>query len=309
MRYLGFAFKIRAFSGNSYKKIIFTKFFSIKFIKSFILITLIMHTASCSNTRIIYSLAEKFVEDEVTFFIDLDKEEEIRLTKQVTELVEWHRKNMLPKYETYLRDTAEKLAKNQYSYVDIKNILIYGRALIEETVIGLTPFTSKFLVEHQTVGDIDFLEKQMEKRRQQRLENLSKPSNKLYEIRKDRLIKNFERFFGNLNDSQVILIKRYASETLDDKRVRLNNRTMRQKAFLEFLRTQPNQKSLMIYTNKLLLSGHEITNQGYRDFQDSSLVLFSELMSNMLEVSSDMQRERVIKKIRKYANDFKVFSG
>ena len=264
MRYLGFALKNKVFSSNSHKKFVFTIYFVAKFIKFLVLITLIIHTTSCSSTRIIYSLAEKFVEDEVTFFINLDNEQEIRLTKQVTEMVEWHRKNMLPKYETYLREVAEKLDKNQYSYKDITNILMYGRSLIQETVIGLTPFASKFLVEHQTVSDIDFLEKQMEKRRQKRIKELSKPDNKLYEIREERLIKNFERFFGNLNDMQVILIKRYASETLDDKRVRLNNRTMRQKAFLEFLRTKPNQKSLIIYTNKLLLNGHEITNQGYR---------------------------------------------
>ena len=309
MRYLGFALKKRVFSGISYKKFVFTTYFSAKFIKLLVLTTLIIHTTSCSSTRIIYSLAEKFLEDEVTFFIDLDNEEEIRLTKQVKEIVDWHRNNMLPKYETYLRNIAEKLTKNQYSYTDINNILMYGRSLIEETVIGLTPFASKFLVEHQTVSDIDFLEKQMEKRRRERQEELSKPDNKLYEIRENRLIKNFERFFGNLNDRQVILIKRYASETIDDKRVRLNNRTMRQKAFLEFLRTKPNQKSLMIYTNKLLLSGHEITNQGYRAFQDNSLVLFGKLMSDVLAVSSKMQQEKVVTKIRKYANDFKVFSG
>ena len=309
MRYLGFAFTNKVFSGDSYKNFYFTTHFGAKFIKLLVLITLIINATSCSSTRIVYSLAEKYLKDEVTFFIDLDNKEEIRLSKQITEIVEWHRKNMLPKYETYLKDIAEKLAKNQYSYKDITNILMYGSSLIEETVIGLTPFASKFLVEHQTVSDIDFLEKQMEKRRQKRIKELSKPDNKLYEIREERLIKNFERFFGNLNDMQVILIKRYASETLDDKRVRLNNRTMRQKAFLEFLRTKPNQKSLMIYTNKLLLSGHEITNQDYGAFQDNSVVLFGKLMSNMLAVSSKIQREKVATKLRKYANDFKVFSG
>ena len=84
----------------------------------------------------------------------------------------------------------------------------------------------------------------MEFRRKQRLKELSKPQNILYKNRINRLTKNFERFFGGeLNDAQVELLEIHARATIDDVKVRLNNRTMRQKVFLEFL-----------ITNKLLNS-------------------------------------------------------
>ena len=61
----------------------------------------------------------------------------------------------------------------------------------------------------------------------------------------NRLIKNFERFLGGeLNDAQVELLEIHARATINDVIIRLNNRTMRQKVFLEFLRTQPSEKEL-----------------------------------------------------------------
>ena len=46
---------------------------------------------------------------------------------------------------------------------------------------------------------------------------------------------NFERFFGTLNDEQVILLKAHALATLGDAKTRFENRTMRQKIFVKFL--------------------------------------------------------------------------
>ena len=47
----------------------------------------------------------------------------------------------------------------------------------------------------------------MEKRRQERLEEFSESNETRYEDRVDRLTSNFERFFGTLNDEQLILLK------------------------------------------------------------------------------------------------------
>ena len=75
-------------------------------------------------------------------------------------------------------------------------------------------------------------------RRQERIMELSKPKDILYNERLERLTSNFERFFGDLNDSQVMILESHAHLTLSDSRVRLHNRTLRQKAFIRFLRTQ-----------------------------------------------------------------------
>ena len=81
------------------------------------------------------------------------------MKKQVSEMVDWHRSTMLPSYATYLSDIADKLEAKQYEVTYITKILENGRSLIEETVTGLTPYASKFLVKYQTVKAIEFMEK------------------------------------------------------------------------------------------------------------------------------------------------------
>ena len=79
---------------------------------------------------------------------------------------------------------------------------------------------------------------------------------------------NFKRFLESLNSEQVILLEVYALETLDDAKIRLDNRTMRQKAFITFMKTQPNELKLTTYLNQLILNGHEITNPSYKSFSE-----------------------------------------
>ena len=79
---------------------------------------------------------------------------------------------------------------------------------------------------------------------------------------------------------------------------------MRQKAFVNFLRTQPTEPALTSYLNKLLLSGHQITNPTYKNFSESSLNQFRDLLVNMLATSTKIQRKTIITNLRKYADDF-----
>ena len=273
------------------------------------LILLISLLVACSSTRLIYTLADKFIKDEITYFFYLNKEERIFLNKQVTEMIAWHRKTMLPSYAEYLNDIADRIHKGQYGTADIVNVLSNGRSMIEETVTGLTPYASKFLIRQQNIESIEFMEKKMIIRRNERLAEYVKKENVRYKKRLGKSISNFERFFGNLSDAQVLLIEDYIDKTMGDSKIRLNNRTERQKVFVKFFRNQPTEQELTAYLNTLLLNGHLITNPAHQTFSESSLDRFSMLLVNMLSISSAAQRETIISKLRSYAKDFKIVSG
>ena len=273
-----------------------------------VLMGLISLLTNCSSTRFVYTFIDEFIKDEITYFLDLDEEKKILLNQKVSEMVDWHRAYILPKYANYLSIMADKLEADKYGYVDISELLEEGKSLIEETVTGLTPYASKFLIKNQTFESIEFMEKRMLNRRQERIIELSKPQVILYEKRLEQLIVNFERFFGELEDTQIMLVEAHALMTLNESRVRLHNRTLRQKIFVRFLRTQPTEVELTNYLNKLLLKGHTITNPSYQNFSKLSLERFHALLVNILAISSTIQREKIIKKLRGYAADFKEVS-
>ena len=111
-----------------------------------ILTGLISLLTSCSSTRFIYTFVDEFIKDEITYYLKLDEDEKVLLNKQVSEMVNWHRTSILPKYADYLNNIADKLENDEYSANDINKLLDEGRFLIEETVIGLVPYASKFLI-------------------------------------------------------------------------------------------------------------------------------------------------------------------
>ena len=273
-----------------------------------VLIALLLILTACSSTRFFYTIAESFIKDEITYFVNLDEGEELLLNQHVSEMMTWHRTFMLPKYGTYLSNASDRLEANKFNIEDINELINSGRILIQETVIGLTPYASKFLINHQTVEDIEFMKKKMAKRQNERLEELSKPEKVMYTDRLNKLKKNFKRFFGDLNNKQIVMLEGYARITLGDSKTRLHNRTMRQEVFLQFLRTNPSEQEIVNYLNRLLLSGHEIINPTYKDFSEISLQRFSNLLFNMLSSSSQKQRVTIISKLRDYANDFKNVS-
>ena len=276
--------------------------------KTAILVVITILLTACSSTRFIYSFIDDFIQDEITYFLDLNEKEELLLSQQVSEMVNWHRTSMLPRYATYLINVADKIEKKEYESADINKLLENARFLIEQTISGLIPYASKFLINYLTNEDIEFMEKRMLIRQQERITELSKSEDILYKERLKRLTLNFERFFGELNDSQKTQLEAHTSQTLGESRVRLHNRTLRQKVFIRFLKTQPTETVLIAFTEKLLIRGHLITNPSYEDFSATSLKRFEILLVNMLSVSSEEQLKTIIDNLRAYASDFKAVS-
>lgn len=276
--------------------------------KTAILVVITILLTACSSTRFIYSFIDDFIQDEITYFLDLNEKEELLLSQQVSEMVNWHRTSMLPRYATYLINVADKIEKKEYESADINKLLENARFLIEQTISGLIPYASKFLINYLTNEDIEFMEKRMLIRQQERITELSKSEDILYKERLKRLTLNFERFFGELNDSQKTLLETHTSQTLGESRVRLHNRTLRQKVFIRFLKTQPTETVLIAFTEKLLIRGHLITNPSYEDFSATSLKRFEILLVNMLSVSSEVQLKTIIDNLRAYASNFKAVS-
>ena len=265
---------------------------------------LIFSFTSCSNTRLAYNIAEEFIKKEVNYFINIDDKEEIILKQQISQMVAWHRKSMLPIYADYLKSIADEIQYNSNNIVYVLKAVDDAQLLIEKTVIGLTPHASKYLVRHQTAEAVEFIKKKIELRKNKRLKEFTESDDELYKKRLKKIKSNFERFFGEINDEQFKLIQKYSRATLTDSSTRYKNRIMKQNAFIQFLKSQPNEKELTIFLNRLLLKGYEIVNPEYQKFSQVWLDRFIELLENMLMISSKKQQEKITTKLRNYAEDF-----
>ena len=139
------------------------------------LLFFIILVTACSSTRLIYSFTDKFIKDEINYFLDLDEEEKLQMNQQVSEMINWHSTSMMPSYAAYLDNIADTLEVGEYDANKITIIIDEGRTLIEDTIVGLTPYASRFLIQINNDEAIEFMKKQMLMRQQERIIKLSEP--------------------------------------------------------------------------------------------------------------------------------------
>lgn len=259
---------------------------------------------TCSSTRLVYNLFVEYIRSEIDYFLDLDKDDEFFVQQQISEMVIWHKTNMLTSYADYVTVIANKVKAREFRSNDIKKIMSKGRFLIQASVTGITPFAAKLLVWKQKDKEITHLEKKLELRQQKRLKELLKSEDTLFKDQLDRLTSNFERFFGSLSDAQVSLLKEYSLMTLDNRKIRLKNRTKQQKLFMKFVKTKPNESMLTAYMNKLLLLDNTVTDLDYVSFSKHSLDQFETLLVKIMAISTIAQQNSIVVKLEKYAKDF-----
>ena len=283
---------------------IFCKSIYFQICKVLSLLLLIFSFTNCSNTQLVYNITEEFIKKEVNYFIKVDEKDKILLKQLISQMVIWHRTSMLPIYADYLTNIANEIQSNSNNTVYVLKAVNDARFLIEKTVVGITPYVSKYLVRHQTADEIEFIKKKIELRRKKRFKELTIGDNASYKKRVKKIKSNFERFFGEITDEQLKLIQKYSRATLTFSNTRYKNRIMKQNAFIQFLKTQPNEKELTIFLNKLFLRSHEIVNPEYLNFSQVWLDHFIELLNNMLILSSKKQQEKITTKLRNYAEDF-----
>src|SRR5690606_28205215 len=62
--------------------------------------------SGCSSLKLMYSFADDLVERQVNRYVDLDRDQARLVDRSLDRYFEWHRRNMLPRYASFLREVA-----------------------------------------------------------------------------------------------------------------------------------------------------------------------------------------------------------
>ena len=58
-----------------------------KFFRLWIFVIIISCISACSSTRLIYTLAKEFIQDEITYFTNLNEEDRVLMNQKVSEMI------------------------------------------------------------------------------------------------------------------------------------------------------------------------------------------------------------------------------
>ena len=268
-----------------------------------------MGLAACSSFKIIYDFADDYIKQEAKFFLKFDKQGEQHLNEQVDKMMEWLNTIMLPRYAAYLRQLANQLDHGLYGVTAITKGIKDGRILLQDTVAGVAPYGARILVHQTSIENTEHLRLRILERSEEQKEDLSRSIEKRTEDRTERVTKNLGRFMGALNEIQNDLVNLYSKSTINDAKSRLDNRKLRQSAFLTFLARKPNEMEIDAFIRQIVLRSHEIVDPDYKGYSEERINRFTMLLVNIFAASTNDQRRATSEKLKSYAQDLSEISN
>ena len=258
--------------------------------------------AACSSFSLLYSFAEGFVIAETEFFLEPEDDDAEFIKLKVHEGIKWHTAVMLPRYARAFSSWADIVEAGPLTRETTTLFLKELRLLINDLIIGGTPFAAEVLVRHTSPAQIKGLGERLAEKMAELREDYQ-DLDEQFEERSETITDNIERITGTLNDQQRARITAYVKSREGSIAGWLENRQMRQNAFLSFLAGQPEQAQITSFLIQITLRPHEIVDPQYRANSEERWAAIGRMMFDVMSTLTEVQRRESVKNLRDYAAD------
>lgn len=268
--------------------------------------------ASCSVVRLGYGQAPDLAYWWIDSYIDLNEAQTPRLRKELDELAQWHRSRELPEVVLLLQK-ARQLAPGPISPAQVCALVEDGRtrfnaftARSEGLVLWLAPSLSP--------AQIDHLARQFAKSNKEWEADWLRgtPADQL-KHRVKQATRRFEMLYGDLDETQIQLLRAELAGSSFDARLWRTERLRRQEDMLVTLRrvSAGNLPPETVRESMQALLERLTTPPGAagKAYADTMLRENCALFSRIHNSTSASQRARAVQTLRGYEEDFRVLSA
>lgn len=271
--------------------------------------SVLLALSACSSVKLFYGFADSALESRAERYLDLGPDDADHLEAEVARLVAWHRTAMLPRYAVFLRRQAAVTDAGPWQADDVAVAFAGFRGLLDETLAGAAPYIANVLVRHTSTAKADHLEAQMAAYVEEERFEAQAPVGDLLDERVERRVDNLARFIGPLRDDQVEIVRRYTRPTIGDRLVWLDHLEKRQRALVEYLRSDPATAALAGFVYQLTLRGYDIVDPSYEGVSEKRWRKLEALYADVLASLDDGQRGNLSATLRAYADDILELAG
>ncbi len=259
--------------------------------------------ASCTAVRVSYNNADSLMRYVVWRYVDLDPRQSDALQQRLARLHDWHRSNELPAYVDFLHSVRSRFARGLAApdvgwAIDAMRThyrITAGHAATEAAPLLLTLSPEQIasierrFAKEDAKFEHEWLNGSPERRERRAAE---------------RLIERFEQWTGDLDHDQQARIRDFVKAHPRDAQLRLQDRRRWQRAAVELVRQYRRAEDLAPRLARLFGEPDSGRSPEYvaemRRWESDLGRLIVELSRSL----SAEQRERVLRRIDRYAEDF-----
>ena len=274
----------------------------------FSMIVAVLVLGACSAVQFSYNNSDALLRYMAWDYFDLDADQANNLQQVFSRLRDWHRSSELPAYVGLLKEAAEKVSKG-VTTADVEWAAARLRNHYRIVARRAAQDAAKILVT-LTADQIGTLEKKLAKEDVRYVERwLSGEENVLRRKRTERMIEQFEEWTGSLDVAQRARIGHFISLHSGIYELRLLDRRRWQSEAVALLKRYRSASEFVPLIERLVAEPESGRSEQYvlalRHWEADLAGLIVELDATL----RTEQRRRVLRRMDKYAEDFRVLSG
>lgn len=263
---------------------------------------------ACTALQFSYNNADGLLRYMAWDYFDLDADQADSLQQRFVRLREWHRSTELPVYLDLLQTAGDKVSKGlTIADVDWAIAILRGhyRLLAQRAAQDAAPVLATLKADQ-----IGALEKKLAKEDIRYVEQwLAGEEKKRHRKRVERMIDQFEEWTGDLDASQRSRVERFVSSHSGVYAKRLEERRRWQREAVVLLKHHRTASELALPLGRLFAEPEAGRSEEYiRDMRRWESDLARLIVELDTTLSAD-QRGRVLRRMERYAEDFRALSG
>ncbi len=268
---------------------------------------MVLFLSGCT-VQLAYNNLDRLVLRWIDQKVELNADQSRLVREALNENLDWHCREHLPQYVGLLESLNTDLQDGQVDkerlYELGDQIAAFGRELIEVSV----PIAVQ-LMASLSDDQVQQLSESFEQSNQDLIDRLSEPDQADVQAeRADRMEQRLKRFMGRLTDDQRTRIDEWASAYQETEGHQLAYAYQWQAALGDALDVRDDNPQLFAERIEILFDAGRGWDDGYRSAVEFNQALSWAMLSDVLALSNDRQRQRLSRKLRSYAGDFDALS-
>jgi hypothetical protein len=264
-------------------------------------------SASGCTVKLAYNFLDWGLYWELKDYVKFNQDQRLLVKDEISQLIEWHRSNELPKYA----DQLEKLSIGLESGMTVEqleetydNLRDSWRRIVIKTLPAAIDIISN--LNDQQIND--FFEMLIEKEGDDAKDIERGTNARTVKEREAYVSEKLADAIGQLNEEQKALIAQWARSNESTKEFSLAQaiqwRTRMQVVIAERTDVQQLEKNLMV----LLANPDQLRSASYRRVIEKNKHLVMQLLFDLNETLTNQQRSKLVKKLEGFIEDFRDLS-
>ncbi|QSP96348.1 DUF3549 domain-containing protein [Marinobacter salinisoli] len=240
--------------------------------------------AACSSNKMAYRYADWGIVWWVDDFIPLTGDQRAQLSRDIEEFRQWHCSSELPRYQAWLDSLMLDVSERDLAYRDVE---LHQQDLFElfppllDRVVPIATRLLSSLSEQQ----VEELARNLRDNQQEYREKyLGDSPVRTVEARAERAEKRIERWFGDLNDEQKTIVRRWAENRGRQTEIWLQGRRNWQEALLAAL-DRRNDPGFDQEVARLIKQSEQVRGTAYESMMEDGRSALTALLHELIEAS------------------------